>query len=149
MHYCIRPRHARISRVADSGLGGAPHKAIRHNVAHPSNSTERSSAGLNPKYAGFWTLTLTYSCTVCGWPVKHKQIRQQHSQRRPLPGNQPAVLLVSEESSNETMKQGSLGSYSHVEVARNGPSPSQDIHPNHLSVLLLPAGQPLSLPRLN
>ena len=38
---------------------------------------------------------------------------------------------------------------SHVEVARNGPSPSQDIHPNHLSILLLPAGQPLSLPRLN
>ena len=61
-------------------------EAIRHFIAHLSNSTERSSAGLNPKHAGFWTLTLTYSCTVRGWPVKHKQIRQQHSQRRPLPG---------------------------------------------------------------
>src|ERR1041385_2021565 len=43
-------------------------EAIRHFVAHLSNSTERPSAGLNPKYAGPWTPTPTYSCTVRGWP---------------------------------------------------------------------------------
>jgi len=31
---------------------------------------------------------------------------------------------------------------------RNGPPPSQDIHPNHLSILLLTCSQPLSLPDL-
>src|SRR3954465_8169126 len=47
--------------------GGVPHvrvhpnKAIRHNLAHFSNSAERPSAGLNPKYARLWTLTPTYS----------------------------------------------------------------------------------------
>ena len=42
----------------------------------------------------------------------------------------------------------SLGSFSHEEVVRNGPPPSQDIHPNHLSILLLTCSQPLSLPDL-
>src|ERR1041385_7443041 len=50
-------------------------EAIRHFVAHLSNSTERPSAGLNPKYTGPWTPTRTYSCTVRGWPVKLKQIQ--------------------------------------------------------------------------
>ena len=50
-----------------------PTEAIRHKVAHPSNSTEWSSAGLSPMYAGLWTLTLTYSCMMRGWPVKQKQ----------------------------------------------------------------------------
>src|SRR4051812_45859616 len=53
-------------------------KAIRHFVAHISNSTERPFAGLNPKYAGPWTPTRTYSCTVRGWPVKLKQIQIIH-----------------------------------------------------------------------
>src|SRR3954466_8516006 len=48
-------------------------EAIRHFIAHLSNSTERSSAGLYPMYAGLWTLTPTYSCTVRGWPVKLNQ----------------------------------------------------------------------------
>jgi hypothetical protein len=38
-----------------------PTEAIRHNIAHLSNSAERPSAGLNPKYARLWTLTPTYS----------------------------------------------------------------------------------------
>src|SRR3954471_24433229 len=80
-----------------------PTEAIRHSVAHLSNSTERSFAGLNPMYAGLWTLTLTYSCTVRGWPVKQKQIQitllEQRTQHHfPV---QAAVLLTSEESSNE------------------------------------------------
>src|ERR1041385_2966934 len=31
-------------------------EAIRHFIAHFSNSSERSSAGLYPMYAGLWTL---------------------------------------------------------------------------------------------
>src|SRR3954470_1202569 len=50
-------------------------EAIRHSIAHLSNSTKRSSAGLNPKYAGLWTPTQTYSCTVRDWPAKHNQIK--------------------------------------------------------------------------
>src|SRR3954467_13778209 len=91
-------------------------EAIRHSIVHLSNSTERSSAGLNPKYAGPWTPNLTYSCMVRGWPVKHnqiqttllEQIRQHH-----FPA-QAAVLLTSEESSNETTKRRSPYSFSHV-----------------------------------
>src|SRR3954469_19563971 len=52
-------------------------EAIRHFIAHLSNSTERPSAGLNPKYSGPWTPTLTYSCTVRGWPGSRNQ--KQHS----------------------------------------------------------------------
>src|SRR3954452_14280678 len=65
-------------------------EAIRHFIAHLTNSTERSSAGLYPMYAGLWTLTPTYSCTVRGWPVKLKQIQIRHTARAnkttPLPG---------------------------------------------------------------
>src|SRR3954471_18131726 len=66
-------------------------EAIRHFIAHLSNSTERSSAGLNPKYAEPWTPTQAYSCTVRGWPVKLKQIqKKRHTARAnkttPLPG---------------------------------------------------------------
>src|SRR3954466_10733385 len=50
-------------------------EAIRHSVAHLSDPTERSSAGLYPMYAGLWTLTPTYSWTVRGWPMKLKQIQ--------------------------------------------------------------------------
>src|SRR3954469_18861316 len=84
-------------------------EAIRHFIAHLSNSTERSSAGLNPKYAGPWTPTQTYSCTVRGWPVKLNQSKYKPhaaaNKTTPLPGNQPAVLLTSEESSDDTKKQ--------------------------------------------
>src|SRR3954469_8097812 len=48
-------------------------EAIRHSVAHLSNSIERSPAGLYPMYAGLWTLTPMYSCKVRGWPVKLNQ----------------------------------------------------------------------------
>ena len=51
-------------------------------------------------YAGLWTLTRTYSCTVRDWPVKQKQKQiQTHTLQQekttPLPGNQPAALLTS------------------------------------------------------
>src|ERR1041384_7134428 len=53
-------------------------EAIRHFIAHLSNSTERSSAGLNPKYARPCPPARTYSFTVRGWPVKLKQIQIRH-----------------------------------------------------------------------
>src|SRR3954471_5362404 len=78
-----------------------PTEAIRHKAAHPSNVSERSSAGLYPMYAGLWTLTRTYSCTVRDWPVNQKQIANithtlQQEKTTPLPGNQPTALLTSE-----------------------------------------------------
>src|SRR3954471_16688169 len=57
-------------------------KAIRHSTSHLSNSTERSSSGLNPKYAGPWTPTRTYSCTVRDWPVKRKQKQVPQLERK-------------------------------------------------------------------
>src|SRR3954469_21459740 len=42
-------------------------EAIRHSVDHLSNSIERPSAGLNPKYAGPWSPRRTYPCTVHDW----------------------------------------------------------------------------------
>jgi hypothetical protein len=81
-------------------------EAIRHFIAHLSNSTERPSAGLNPKYSGPWTPTLTYSCTVRGWPgSRNKNNTARAKEDTALPGNQPAVLLTSEESSDDTTKQ--------------------------------------------
>src|SRR3954465_82598 len=78
-----------------------PTEAIRHKVSHPSNSTERSSAGLYPMYVGLWTLPRTYSCTVRGWPVKQKQnqiqitlLKQRRQHHFPA---QAAVLLTSED----------------------------------------------------
>src|ERR1041385_8617225 len=56
-------------------------EAIQHSVAHLSNSTERSSAGLYPMYVGLWTLTPTYSCTVRGWPVKLNQRKYKSHSR--------------------------------------------------------------------
>src|SRR4051812_17536909 len=38
-----------------------PTEAIRHNIAHLSNSAKRPPVGLNPKDGRLWTLTLTYS----------------------------------------------------------------------------------------
>src|SRR4051812_44657073 len=65
-------------------------EAIRHFIAHLSNSKERSSAGLNPKYDGPWTPTRTYSCSVRDWSVKLKQIQKDTTARAnkttPLPG---------------------------------------------------------------
>src|SRR3954471_4257701 len=59
-----------------------PIEAIRHSIAHLSNSTERSSADLNPKYAGPWTPTLTYSYTVRDWTVKPKSNQIRHHRVR-------------------------------------------------------------------
>src|SRR3954466_9140342 len=68
-----------------------PTEAIRHNIAHLSNSAERPSAGLNPKYARLWTLTPTYSvryesgrrsASISKKDTVRKQIRHA------LPGNQ-------------------------------------------------------------
>src|ERR1041385_5001900 len=81
----ISPAGVHLCYTTHTDLQGGGHlvrerstEAIRHSVAHLSNSTERSSAGLNPKYAGPWTPTRTYSCTVRGWPVKLKQVQIIH-----------------------------------------------------------------------
>src|SRR3954466_11893034 len=54
-----------------------PTEAIRHNLAHLSNSAERPSAGLNPKYAWLWTLTPTYAVR-CMAGRRSKQIQIRH-----------------------------------------------------------------------
>src|SRR3954464_18515 len=79
-----------------------PTEAIRHKVDHLLNSTERSSAGLYPMYAGLWTLTRTYSCTVRGWPVKQNQSKCKYTRRGKIRQHhhfpaQAAVLLTSED----------------------------------------------------
>src|SRR3954467_6243781 len=38
-----------------------PIEAIRHNIAHLTNSAERPSVGLTPKYARLWNLNPTHS----------------------------------------------------------------------------------------
>src|SRR3954462_11934110 len=69
-----------------------PTEAIRHSIAHLSNSAERPSAGLNPKYARLWTLTPTYfvrcvagrrSASKSKKDTVHKQIRHTLPGRRP------------------------------------------------------------------
>src|SRR3954469_19525785 len=69
----------RISRVAYTLLGSTPPKLSDTKKPILRKSTERSSAGLYPMYAGLWNLTRTYSCTVRGWPVKQKQMEKQHT----------------------------------------------------------------------
>src|SRR4051812_5185594 len=69
-----------------------PTEAIRHNLAHLSNSAERPSAGLNPKYARIWTLTPTYSVRcVAGRrsASKSKQDTVRKQIRHTLPGRRP------------------------------------------------------------
>src|SRR3982750_4519571 len=93
--------NARISRVAYTWLGSTPPKLSATKRPILRKSTERSSAGLYPMYAGLWTLTRTYSCMVRDWPVKQKQIANitntlQQEKTAPLPDNQPAALLTSE-----------------------------------------------------
>src|ERR1041385_9016120 len=80
----ILPAGVHLCYTTRTDLQGGGHlvrerstKAIRHSRAHLSKSTERSSVGLYPMYAGLWTLTPTYSCTVRGWPVKQKQIKSK------------------------------------------------------------------------
>src|SRR3954467_14360846 len=68
LHYCY-PTHSDLQ-------GGVhlvrefPTEAIRYVEFHPSSSTERPSAGLNPKYKGTLDPCPLYSYTVRGWPVK-------------------------------------------------------------------------------
>src|SRR3954469_6355658 len=88
--------------MAGTGLGNAPPKLSDTKQPILRQSTERSSAGLYPMYAELWTLTQTYSCTVRDWPVKQKRIANithtlQQEKTTPLPGNQPAALLTSED----------------------------------------------------
>src|SRR3954464_4471240 len=69
-----RDYDARISRVAYTLLGSTPPKLSDTKKPILRKTTERSFAGLYPMYAGLWTLTRTYSCTVRDWPVKQKQM---------------------------------------------------------------------------
>src|SRR3954471_23531593 len=84
-------------------LGRTPPKLSDTKKSILRKSTERSSAGLYPMYAGLWTLTRTYSCTVRDWPVKQKQMANttytplEQEKTTPLPGNQPAALQTSED----------------------------------------------------
>src|SRR4051812_17514943 len=76
-------------------------KAIQHKVAHPSNVSERSSAGLYSMYVGLWTLTRTYSCTVRGWSVNKNQSKCKYTRRGKIRQHhhfpaQAAVVLTSE-----------------------------------------------------
>src|SRR3954469_9578165 len=64
----------RISRVAYTLLGSTPPKLSDTKKPILRKTTERSFAGLYPMYAGLWTLTRTYSCTVRDWTVKQKQM---------------------------------------------------------------------------
>src|ERR1041384_4104303 len=89
--------------VAYTLLGSTPPKLSDTKKPILRKSTERSSAGLYPMYAGLWTLTRTYSCMVRDWPVKQKQKQiQTHTLQQekttPVPGNQPAALLTSEDA---------------------------------------------------
>src|SRR3954466_15802607 len=70
-------RGALIITSARSDLQGGVHlvrehptESIRYAGVHPSSSTERPSAGLNPKYKGTLDPCPLYSSTVRGWPVK-------------------------------------------------------------------------------
>src|SRR3954468_13840774 len=51
-----------------------PTEAIRYVAVHPSRSTERPSAGLNPKHKGTLDPRPLYSCTVHDWPVKQTHL---------------------------------------------------------------------------
>ena len=62
-------------------LGSAPPKLSDTKKPILRKSTERSSTGLYPMYAGLWTVTRTYSCTVRGWPVKKNQSKCTKTRR--------------------------------------------------------------------
>ena len=67
-------------------------------------------------YVGLWTPTRTYSCTVRGWPgSRNKNNTARAKEDTALLGNQPAVLLTSEEPSNEATTQ-----RAHTVIPRGG-----------------------------
>ena len=71
VHWCHTTRSD--PRVSYTLFRHVRPRGVRYAEVHPSSSTESPSAGLNPKYAGPWTPTPTYSCMVHGWPVKHSK----------------------------------------------------------------------------
>src|ERR1041385_6340988 len=81
VHFCYTTTHG--SPGWHTLVRECPTKAIRHKVAHLSNSTERPSAGLHPKYVEPWTLTLTYSCTVRGWPGSRSKNNTTRAKKTP------------------------------------------------------------------
>src|SRR3954469_11163502 len=91
----------RISRVAYTLLWSTLPKLSDTKKPILRKSTERSSAELYPMYAGLWTLTRTYSCTVRGWPVKQNQSKCKYTRRGKIRQQyhfpaQAAVLLTYE-----------------------------------------------------
>src|SRR3954468_1394828 len=102
--------------VEHTWLGSTPPKLSDTKWPILRQSTERSSAGLYPMYAGLWTLTRTYSCTVRDWPVKQKKIANithtlQQEKTKPLPGNQRAALLISEDPQTRPQCRGAHTHY--------------------------------------
>src|SRR3954471_18925692 len=98
-------------------LGSTPPKLSDTKKPILRKSTERSSAGLYPMYAGLWTLTRTYSCTVRDWPVKQKKMANtthttlEQEKTTPLPGNKPAALQTSEDPQTRLRCRGAHAPY--------------------------------------
>src|SRR3954468_5554405 len=89
-------RGALIITTARSDLQGGVHlvrecptEAIRYAEVHPSSSTERPSAGLNPKYKGTLDPCPLYSCTVRDWPEKQTSVPTRVRLARPIPAMSP------------------------------------------------------------
>src|SRR3954470_10674812 len=101
-----------------------PTEAIRYAGVHPSSSTKRPSAGLILSTKETLDPRPLYSCAVRGWPVKQTHLPLPEY-GGPIPA-QAAVLLVSEELSNEATTQGA-----HTVIPRgvsaNKPTASQVI----------------------
>src|SRR3954468_11451050 len=97
----------------------------------------------NPKYKGTLDPCSLYSCAVRGWPVKqtHLPLLEYGG---PIPA-QAAVLLVSEELSNESTTQRRPYALSHMELVRTSqwPLKSSAESVKHFNYFL--SNQPLSL----
>src|ERR1044072_1509358 len=101
-------------------------------------------------YVGSWTLTRTYSCTVRGWPMKHKQSkpkpRRCSKRRQHLFPAQAAVLLTSEDPRTRLRCRGAHTPYPTcrqcVQAKSLLKSSAESI--SHF----IKSGQPLSLPFL-
>src|SRR4051812_30238545 len=100
---------------------GKPHRGypIRRGPSFELN--KEAIRRSNPKYKGTFDPRPLYSCAVRGWPVKQTHLPLPEY-GGPIPA-QAAVLLVSEELSNEATTQRRPYALSHVEVVRTSQWP--------------------------